>query len=107
MDPSLRDLRPEIRLMASQRRRQDLASVSRQRRLSGPLAAAMAPPGDKASEQRNWRLEIELEAKSVSDMIDEELRKEAKIAMPERPCMITLLLMGQSRSGKSTLLKRL
>ncbi|OBZ77697.1 Guanine nucleotide-binding protein subunit alpha [Grifola frondosa] len=48
--------------------------------------------------------EAELEAKRISDAIDEELQRQAK-AEKRGPKPIKLLLLGQSESGKSTTLK--
>jgi len=66
----------------------------------------MAPPEDETLEERHLRLEREREAQRVSDMIDEELRQEAKTIKTKKLRTNTVLLLGQSESGKSTFLKR-
>ncbi|KAG1742738.1 guanine nucleotide binding protein, alpha subunit [Suillus paluster] len=77
---------------------------NRRRSLSDPLAAALMPPPNESTADRERRLAAESEAKRVSDGIDEMLRaeKKEKKAKPE----IKVLLLGQSESGKSTTLKQ-
>jgi guanine nucleotide-binding protein subunit alpha len=77
----------------------------RPRTLSDPLAAALQPPPNESPEDRNKRIQNEIDAKRISETIDEQLqleRFERKKARPE----VNVLLLGQSESGKSTTLKR-
>ncbi|KAF9245622.1 G-protein alpha subunit-domain-containing protein [Melanogaster broomeanus] len=75
---------------------------NRRRSLSDPLSAALQPPPNETPSDRDRRLFAELEAKRVSDGIDEMLRQESKEKKPE----VKILLLGQSESGKSTTLKQ-
>ncbi|KIJ66476.1 hypothetical protein HYDPIDRAFT_109520 [Hydnomerulius pinastri MD-312] len=77
---------------------------NRRRSLSDPLSAALQPPPNETPGDRDRRLFAELEAKRVSDGIDEMLRQERKDRRmkPE----VKILLLGQSESGKSTTLKQ-
>lgn len=69
-----------------------------------PLDVLLSPPADESTEERVARLSAEAEAKKISDMIDEELqRQERAEKRGQKP--IKILLLGQSESGKSTLLK--
>lgn len=77
----------------------------RPRTLSDPLAAALQPPPNESPEDRNRRIQSELDAKRISELIDDQLHKEhieRKKARPE----VNVLLLGQSESGKSTTLKQ-
>jgi guanine nucleotide-binding protein subunit alpha len=77
----------------------------RRRTYSDPLTAALVPPPNETVTERELRLKAELDAKKVSDSIDDMLhqeRSESKKLKPE----VTVLLLGQSESGKSTTLKR-
>ncbi|OCH87361.1 G-alpha-domain-containing protein [Obba rivulosa] len=71
---------------------------------SDPLSMMLAPPPNETEAQRAARLEAEVEAKRVSDMIDEELQRQEK-ADKRGPKAVKILLLGQSESGKSTTLK--
>ncbi|TFY82532.1 hypothetical protein EWM64_g1482 [Hericium alpestre] len=71
-----------------------------------PLSIAWAPPANETPEEKAARLEREAAAQRVSDAIDESLKAESA-ALKKRPKAIKLLLLGQSESGKSTLLKNL
>ncbi|KAF5390109.1 hypothetical protein D9757_003820 [Collybiopsis confluens] len=71
---------------------------------SDPLSKALSPPPDESEEQMKARLQHELEAKKVSDAIDEDIDRE-RAAEKKAPKPIRVLLLGQSESGKSTLLK--
>lgn len=77
----------------------------RRRTLSDPLTAALLPPVDESPIDREARLKAELDAKKVSDSIDEMLRQE-RIDRKRTKTDVNVLLLGQSESGKSTTLKR-
>ncbi|KAF9225282.1 G-alpha-domain-containing protein [Gyrodon lividus] len=77
---------------------------NRRRSLSDPLLAALQPPPDETPGDRDRRLFAELEAKRVSDAIDEMLRQERKEKRMKQE--VKILLLGQSESGKSTTLKQ-
>ena len=77
---------------------------NRRRSLSDPLSAVLQPPQNETPADRVRRLDAELEAKRVSDSIDEMLKME-KRDMRTKP-EVKILLLGQSESGKSTTLKR-
>ena len=77
----------------------------RGRTLSDPLAAALLPPLDESPIQREVRLKAEIDAKKVSDSIDEEIRRD-RINQKRSKAEVNVLLLGQSESGKSTTLKR-
>lgn len=68
-----------------------------------PFAQFLAPPPDETPEQTAARLDMEAEAKRVSDEIDEQLRQERLTERRQKP--LRILLLGQSESGKSTTLK--
>ncbi|KAJ7666645.1 guanine nucleotide binding protein, alpha subunit [Mycena polygramma] len=88
------------------RRSPSLMPVSSRRSVhdEDPLSIALAPPPDEAAEDRAARLERELEAKRISDSIDEELNRQ-RIAEKKGTKPVRILLLGQSESGKSTTLK--
>ncbi|KAF8844134.1 G-alpha-domain-containing protein [Paxillus ammoniavirescens] len=77
---------------------------NRRRSLSDPLSAALQPPQNETPSERDRRLFVELEAKRVSDGIDEMLRQERKERRMKQE--VKILLLGQSESGKSTTLKQ-
>ncbi|KAF5312720.1 hypothetical protein D9619_002690 [Psilocybe cf. subviscida] len=77
----------------------------RHRATSDPLAAALLPPPDESAIDRDERLKRETEAKKVSDSIDDMIRQERSDRKKNRP-EVTVLLLGQSESGKSTTLKQ-
>ncbi|KIJ36648.1 hypothetical protein M422DRAFT_260998, partial [Sphaerobolus stellatus SS14] len=68
-----------------------------------PLAVMTAPPEGETPEEAVERIKREKVASKISDDIDKELLKEAQAAK-KRDC-IKILLLGQSESGKSTVLK--
>ncbi|KAF8644243.1 hypothetical protein AX16_008598 [Volvariella volvacea WC 439] len=76
--------------------------VRRRRATSDPLTAALLPPENETLEQREHRLQVEYEAKRISDSIDEMLRQDRKKSRQA----IRVLLLGQSESGKTTTLKQ-
>ncbi|KAJ7713783.1 G-protein alpha subunit [Mycena maculata] len=73
--------------------------------LSDPLALALRPPENETPAARQQRLELEQEQKRVSDQIDDELRKERNDSKKRSKREVKVLLLGQSESGKSTVLK--
>ena len=77
----------------------------RRRTLSDPLAAALLPPPDESPIDREVRLKAEIDAKKVSDSIDDMIRQE-RIEQKKSKTTVNVLLLGQSESGKSTTLKR-
>lgn len=60
-----------------------------------PLARAIAPPPNETSAERELRIAAELEAKRVSDAIDEELNRQ-RVADKKYPKPVKLLLLGAS-----------
>ncbi|KAI0065277.1 G-alpha-domain-containing protein [Artomyces pyxidatus] len=69
-----------------------------------PITRLAAPPPDETLEEREERVRAELEARRVSEQIDDQLNQE-RIAARRMPKPVKLLLLGQSESGKSTTLK--
>ncbi|KAL0570303.1 hypothetical protein V5O48_011667 [Marasmius crinis-equi] len=69
-----------------------------------PFTKVLSPPPDETSAQREARVKIELEAKRVSDAIDDDIDKQRN-AEKKGPKPVRVLLLGQSESGKSTTLK--
>lgn len=78
--------------------------MSRRRSLSDPLTLAALPPADETPQEKERRVKAEIEAKRVSDAIDEQIKQE-RIQQKKRK-EVKILLLGQSESGKSTTLKR-
>ncbi|KAG5652163.1 hypothetical protein H0H81_006048 [Sphagnurus paluster] len=70
-----------------------------------PLSAALKPPPSETEAERIARQTAEVEAKKVSEQIDEELRQERE-QMKRNKGDVKLLLLGQAESGKSTLQKQ-
>ncbi|KAF9486542.1 G-alpha-domain-containing protein [Pholiota conissans] len=79
--------------------------IPRRRTISDPLAAALLPPPDESPSAREIRLKAEFDAKKISDSIDDMLRQERSERKRTKP-EVTVLLLGQSESGKSTTLKQ-
>ncbi|KAK7026128.1 hypothetical protein VNI00_015703 [Paramarasmius palmivorus] len=79
--------------------------LNRRRSLSDPLTAALLPPPNETPEERQQRIKAESEAKKISDGIDEMIRQERNELKKTRPD-VSVLLLGQSESGKSTTLKQ-
>ncbi|KAL0573251.1 hypothetical protein V5O48_008698 [Marasmius crinis-equi] len=77
----------------------------RRRSLSDPLTAALRPPPNETPEQREERIRTEAEAKKISDGIDEMIKQE-KAELRKTRADVSVLLLGQSESGKSTTLKQ-
>ncbi|TFK67591.1 G-alpha-domain-containing protein [Pluteus cervinus] len=69
-----------------------------------PLARAISPPKKEPSTHKEARILAEKQAKMISDQIDEELKKE-RVAERKGTRALKVLILGQSESGKSTLLK--
>ncbi|EAU80314.1 hypothetical protein CC1G_13233 [Coprinopsis cinerea okayama7 len=69
-----------------------------------PFEYLTRPPPNETPEERTIRERKEVEAKKVSDQIDEEIRKERAV-MKKQQNAVRVLLLGQSESGKSTTLK--
>lgn len=59
---------------------------------------SMLPPSDETPTQKAARLKRELDAQTVSDRIDEEIRQERALARKVKN-VITILLLGQAESG--------
>ena len=86
-----------------------------------PLSLALAPPANETYEQRLVREAAEVEAKRVSDEIDERIRRERDREKKKKPIKLLLLgqcaqcssrsaltlnaMPGQSESGKTATLK--
>ncbi|KAJ6615783.1 guanine nucleotide binding protein, alpha subunit [Mycena sp. CBHHK59/15] len=62
-------------------------------------------PPDETPSERQARLEQEQEEKRVSDEIDDDLRRERADRKKRARREVRVLLLGQSESGKSTVLK--
>ncbi|KAJ7605110.1 guanine nucleotide binding protein, alpha subunit [Mycena polygramma] len=73
--------------------------------LSDPFSLALQPPPNETPAERQQRVELEQEQKRVSDQIDDDLRKERAERKKRARREVKLLLLGQSESGKSTVLK--
>ncbi|KAG8905907.1 hypothetical protein FRB99_007987 [Tulasnella sp. 403] len=69
-----------------------------------PFSLILAPPPNESLLERDRRLRLEADAKRISDIIDEQIRKEA--IRRKKNVEVKLLLLGQSSSGKSTLQKQ-
>jgi polynucleotide 5'-kinase involved in rRNA processing len=87
------------------RKQKEERAPARRRTYSDPLSAALVPPPNETASQRELRLKAELDAKKVSDSIDDMLHQERNEKKKLRP-EVNVLLLGQSESGKSTTLKR-
>jgi polynucleotide 5'-kinase involved in rRNA processing len=72
---------------------------------SDPLSAVLEPPADETPAQRQTRIQLEAEEKRVNDQIDDEIRKERAERKKKAKREVRVLLLGQSESGKSTVLK--
>ncbi|KAF8841889.1 G-alpha-domain-containing protein [Paxillus ammoniavirescens] len=71
--------------------------------LDDPFAFALAPPPNETAAEKETRERAEAEARSVSNVIDEQIRQE-RIALKKKKS-VKVLLLGQSESGKSATLK--
>ncbi|KAJ7894161.1 guanine nucleotide-binding protein alpha subunit [Mycena olivaceomarginata] len=72
---------------------------------SDPFSLVLQPPKDETPAERQQRVELEQEQKRVSDQIDDELRRERADRKKKSKREVKVLLLGQSESGKSTVLK--
>ena len=86
------------------RSKPDIPKV-RGRTLSDPLSAALLPPPDESPIERDLRVKAAIDAKKVSDSIDDMIRMERNERKKSK-AEVNVLLLGQSESGKSTTLKR-
>jgi hypothetical protein len=62
-----------------------------------PLSVLMLPPLHETIEQKLAREQKETEAKKISDLIDEELKRER--AALKKKQIVRVLLLGQAESG--------
>ncbi|KAK7002474.1 guanine nucleotide binding protein, alpha subunit [Favolaschia claudopus] len=81
-----------------------VASRARGGSLDDPFAVHMAPPAGETSDQRTARLAAAQNADKTSRQIDEVLLQSKKI-LDKKKADVKILLLGQSESGKSTVLK--
>ncbi|KAJ7154911.1 guanine nucleotide binding protein, alpha subunit, partial [Mycena crocata] len=82
-----------------------VAHATHKSQLSDPFSLALQPPANETPAARQARLDREQEQKRVSDQIDDELRKERADRKRRAKREVKVLLLGQSESGKSTVLK--
>ncbi|PFH46789.1 hypothetical protein AMATHDRAFT_77514 [Amanita thiersii Skay4041] len=80
------------------------ATSGRKLHSDDPLDALLRPPTDESPEQRAIRLAREEEARKRSLAIDASIKAEKHARRKRR--VVTLLLLGQSESGKSTTLRQ-
>ncbi|KAJ7739355.1 G-protein alpha subunit [Mycena metata] len=73
--------------------------------LSDPFFIALQPPVNETPAERQQRVELEQEQRRVSDQIDDRLAKERADKKKRSKREVKVLLLGQSESGKSTVLK--
>ncbi|KAJ7101446.1 G-protein alpha subunit [Mycena belliarum] len=69
-----------------------------------PLAASLAPPADESDEARAARMEAAREAVRVSRGIDAGIA-DSRRALERKKRAVKILLLGQSESGKSSVLR--
>ncbi|KAJ6455267.1 G-protein alpha subunit [Mycena vitilis] len=83
-----------------------MASVARVRSgsLDDPFAVHMAPPEGETPDQRAARLAAASHAEKTSRQIDEALLQSKRL-LDKKKQDVKILLLGQSESGKSTVLK--
>ncbi|KZP12232.1 G-alpha-domain-containing protein [Athelia psychrophila] len=70
-----------------------------------PLATWTAPPPDESPQEYTVRHKAEADAKKKSELIDENIKAERARLKQEQKLLVKVLLVGQSESGKSTVLK--
>jgi len=68
----------------------------RRRTLSDPLAVALLPPPDESPIDREVRLKAEIDAKKVSDSIDDMLRQERIDQKKSKAAVNVLFLVNLS-----------
>ncbi|KAJ7758013.1 G-protein alpha subunit [Mycena metata] len=83
-----------------------VATISRVRSgsLDDPFAVHLAPPEGESAEERALRLAAAQDAEKTSRQIDEVLAQSEKL-LNKKKRDVKILLLGQSESGKSTVLK--
>ncbi|KAG1829336.1 guanine nucleotide binding protein, alpha subunit [Suillus variegatus] len=72
--------------------------------LEDPLTLAIAPPKDETPKEKETREQAEIEARRISEDIDEQIRQERTV-LKKKKKPVKVLLLGQSESGKSATLK--
>lgn len=65
-----------------------------------PLTLAIAPPKDESPEEKETREQAEIEARRISEAIDEQIRQE-RTTLKKKKKPVKVLLLGQSESGAS------
>ncbi len=60
---------------------------------SDPLSKAISPPPDESLEEKETRVQHEMEAKRVSDALDEDLDRQ-RLAEKRSPKPVRVLLLG-------------
>ena len=63
-----------------------------------PLTVAIRPSPAETLQERKARIQREIEAKEISDTIDQELERQA-IAERKEPRAVKILLLGKKRSS--------
>lgn len=64
-----------------------------------PLAFLTAPPPNESPDDREEREKREMDAKIVSDSIDEQIKAD-RAALKRQKDVVRVLLLGQSESGE-------
>nr|GAT50052.1 predicted protein [Mycena chlorophos] len=82
--------------------RRHRASLDRER--DDPFSAALAPPPNETPDERNARIMAAQKAERESKKIDEGIAASKKL-LDKKKADVKMLLLGQSESGKSTVLK--
>ncbi|GJE86339.1 G-alpha-domain-containing protein [Phanerochaete sordida] len=72
-----------------------------------PFAKVLAPPADESPEQAQARVRAERRAAERSKTIDAELESAGKRMTEQKSGVLKMLLLGQSGSGKTTVLKNI
>ncbi|KAH8835140.1 guanine nucleotide binding protein, alpha subunit [Flagelloscypha sp. PMI_526] len=75
------------------------------RRLSDPFESALRPPPNETDGEREHRMQAEAEARRNHERIEDMLRHDRNERKKNR-ADVSVLLLGQSESGKSTTLKQ-
>lgn len=66
--------------------------------LEDPLTLAIAPPKDETPKEKETREQAEIEARRISEDIDEQIRQERTV-LKKKKKPVKVLLLGQSESG--------